>query len=37
MNNKIRTRLVFAFIVACSIAFWITSTGCCGILQLDHC
>jgi len=33
----LRSRLLFAFAVACTIAFWITSTGCCGILQLDAC
>ena len=29
-----RTRLISAFVIACSIAFWLTSTGCCGILEL---
>ena len=30
-------RLAYAFAIACSIAFWISLSGCCGILQLDHC
>jgi hypothetical protein len=36
-RKSLRKHLVFAFMIACSIAFWITASGCCGMLQLENC